>query len=250
MSRDDLNPAQLAELDALDRILAREPVDEEHLELAALVDSVRSGAPAIDPSFRERLDAQIEARLARRRRIGFPRRDLRTVALAGGGLVAAAVAFTIVISGGLLDGARKDIVHAPPSHARSFGSNAKAPVAASGASTAHEPSVAATHAAPAGRLVHRSSQLVLAAPLGSLQHVADQVVAQTERRNGVVASSAVELHGPSSTANFSLRVPVGQLASLIGSLSSLASVRSLEQSSSDLTVGYDRETAQLAARRC
>src|ERR1700676_4678906 len=67
VSRDELNASQLAELAALDRILAREPVGEEHLELAALVDSVRAGAPRMDPAFHARLDGEIAQRLARRR---------------------------------------------------------------------------------------------------------------------------------------------------------------------------------------
>ena len=57
MSRDELNASELAELAALDRILAREPVGEEHLELAALVDSVRAGAPQMDRDVAARLDA-------------------------------------------------------------------------------------------------------------------------------------------------------------------------------------------------
>ena len=37
MPRNELSPAAQAELEALDAILARAPVGEEHLELAALV---------------------------------------------------------------------------------------------------------------------------------------------------------------------------------------------------------------------
>jgi hypothetical protein len=61
VSRDELNARELEELAALDLILAREPVGEEHLELAALVDSVRAGAPTMAPAFAERLDAQLTA---------------------------------------------------------------------------------------------------------------------------------------------------------------------------------------------
>src|ERR1700688_3408272 len=90
VSRDELNASQLAELAALDRILAREPVDEEHLELAALVDSVRAGAPRMDPDFAARLDAQIAKRAARKRRLPLARPSLRRLTFAGGGVVAAA----------------------------------------------------------------------------------------------------------------------------------------------------------------
>src|ERR1700680_270904 len=113
VSRDDLNASELAELAALDRILAREPVDEEHLELAALVDSVRAGAPRMDREFAVRLDAQIAQRLARGRRVPPARQNIRRVAFASGGVVAAAVALTIVISAGLLNGGSTNV--RPPS---------------------------------------------------------------------------------------------------------------------------------------
>ena len=59
MSRDEMTASARAQLDALDRILAHEHVGEEHLELAALVDSVRAGAPRMEPAFRERLDGEV-----------------------------------------------------------------------------------------------------------------------------------------------------------------------------------------------
>ena len=108
VSRDELNARQLAELAALDGILARlspdmggEPLDEEHLELAALVDSVRAGAPRMEPEFERRLEAQI----ARGRgHAAFPRARGRRLALAGGTVLAGALALTIVISAGVLGG--------------------------------------------------------------------------------------------------------------------------------------------------
>src|SRR5450755_3315796 len=116
VSRDELNASQLAELAALDRILAREPVDEEHLELAALVDSVRAGAPRMGSAFAAQLDAQIASTLERSdaRRLRFPRPGLRRLAAASGGLAAAAVAFTIVISSGLLNGASNPPTRSTP----------------------------------------------------------------------------------------------------------------------------------------
>jgi len=85
VSRDELNAQQLAELAALDRILAREPVGEEHLELAALVDSVRAGAPQMDRDFAARLDATIAQRVAARAlaACGLPRPGLRRLAVRG-----------------------------------------------------------------------------------------------------------------------------------------------------------------------
>src|SRR5450755_1792816 len=116
VSRDELNASQLAELAALDRILAREPVDEEHLELAALVDSVRASAPRMGSDFAAHLDSQITSALDRSgaRRLRVPRLGLRRLAFASGGVVAAAVALTIVISGGLLDGASNPPTRSTP----------------------------------------------------------------------------------------------------------------------------------------
>ena len=268
MSRDELNTQQLAELDALDRILAREPVGEEHLELAALVDSVRAGAPRMEADFAARLDATIAERVAGSRapRIRLPRPSVRRLAFAGGSLVAAAVALTIVISGGLLNGGSGGVSNLRPpttfvpklatpnavAHARgiapsgptaSFGATASpAPAGVSGSSN----SAAAVAPNARGRLVQRDSTLTLATSPATMQGVANQLVAATEQQGGVVESSNVEIQGSASYANFSLAVPSGRLGSLIARLSGLASVRGLTQSTHDITDGYNQETARLA----
>ena len=288
MSRDELNAAEREELDALDRILAREPVDERHLELAALVESVRAGAPRMDPSFAERLDATLAARGERRARLAgrLSARSLPRFALAGGGLVAAAVAFTIVISSGVLNGRAPTTSNTPArglSHVQAAkpgltpkttvtrggnsvgapgaGANAggTASVGAGGAaSTGPVTAVPGTglpsRAAPttnysaraSGRLVHRDSTLTLATSPATMQGVADQVVAATEHAGGVVANSNVNIQGVASAASFSLRVPSGRLGPLISTLSALASVRALHQDTQDITGGYNQEQVRLA----
>ena len=289
MSRDELNASQLAELAALDRILAREPVDEEHLELAALVDSVRGGARHMDPAYAARLDEQIELRLTRAadRRRRFARPSRWQLSLAGGGMVAAAVALTIVISGGLLNGVfgggtqpsrttpslSGAATHAPGIKAVApaaragvsasvapLGSSAvtQAPSNATGATSATTfAGAAGTSGSAAGpanaqargpRLVQRGSSLTLASPPAAMQGVANQIVAATERQGGVVENSNVEIQGPASYASFALQVPSGRLGRLIGALSALASVRALTQNTHDITDGYNKETALLADR--
>ena len=251
MSRDELSGTELAELAALDRILAREPVGEEHLELAALVDSVRAGAPRMDPAFHARLDGEIAQRLARRRW----RRPARAggwhrLALAGGGLVAAAVAFTVVISSGVLSGGPGRATTALHRLTPAIHSKTATGLAAPG--PANAPAASTFGAAPsgaAGRLVHRSSELTLATPAASMARVANAVVVQTEQRGGVVASSNVYQQGPASNASFSLRVPSGRLGGLIAALSALASVRSLTQDTNDITNTYVDAVALLATRR-
>jgi len=276
VSRDDLSPGARAQLDALDRVLAHEPVGEEHLELAALVDSVRADAPRMEPEFAARLDAAVAQRLLHGPRLRRPGRGrglglrARTLALAGGGLVAAAAALAIVISSGLLQGGRTPAPPAPfgaQTHRKAptvalpavgLGHPA-APTAQNGAAIDHGPSAStgttATNGVPApaspggARLVHRSSELELATPAASMQHVANGVVAQTERAGGVVASSYVNVQGRASRAAFSLRVPSARLSDLIVGLSGLASVRALTQDTNDVTSGYDRVLALLSRRR-
>jgi Domain of unknown function (DUF4349) len=265
VSRDECNGAELAELAALDSILAREPVGEEHLELAALVDSVRANAPKIDAGF--------EARLAERF-AGAPRRarwrvSAGRLAFAGGGGVAAAVALTIVLSGGVRhdlfgggaparvqDGIGRGsvpaqrILQTPGSSAHANSAPGPAASEHAGAKVlAPGPSAAA----PAGgfgasRLVSKGSDLTLAAPPARIQGVADRVVAATEQEGGVVEHSDVSIHGSFSYATFSLSVPSGHLGPLLTTLSSLASVRSLNQSTQDITSSYEREQALLARR--
>jgi Domain of unknown function (DUF4349) len=228
---------ELSELAALDRILAREPVAEEYLELAALVDSVRAGVPRMDPAFQARLDAELAGRRPSRRR-------WHALTLAGGGAVAAAVAATIVISSGLLNGAS--------GNAPRVGS----PAAVTQLVPRHTSAVtlAPTHgAAPrnfdaktTSRLVHKDASLTLASTPATMQRVANEVVTATEHAGGVVENSSVEIQGASSRASFSLQVPGGRLDGLIATLSSLANVRSLVQNTQDITGGYDAEQARLA----
>jgi hypothetical protein len=262
VSRDELNARELDELAALDRILAREPVGEEHLELAALVDSVRAGAPTITPDFAERLDARLEAlRQPRRlRRLRDARTRVRRLAFAGGGLVAAAVAFTIVISSGVFGGGSSQ--NAPRALHNFSGAAVATPAAPGGAASATpRAAVGASASAPAtllgpqalpvggaGRLVERRSTLTLATTPATLQAVANQIVTATEQEGGVVANSSVAVQGSASYANFELQVPSGHLAPLISTLSGLAGVRGLNQTTRDITDGYDKERALLADR--
>jgi hypothetical protein len=277
VSRDELNAGAVAELEALDRILAREPVAEEHLELAALVDSVRGNAPQMTPEFSAALEARLQGR-GRRRGAGQRSRwsGVGRLALAGGGgLVAAAVALTILLSGGVRDSlfgggattkqdfAKRSASHAPVStHLPKqspgpitalpaiHGSATSGVVGAGGVASGPAAGVAPRTlvAGHSGRLVTRGSSLTLASPPAHMQSVADQIVAATEQQGGVVEHSSVNVQGPGSYASFSLQVPSGRLGHLIATLSSLASVRSLSQSTQDITSPYQRENALLARR--
>jgi len=266
VSRNELSAAEREELDALERIIAREPVGERHLELAALVDSVRAGAPRMDPAFAARLDAEVAERTARRRQRSVTPRlarrpGLRRIALASGGLVAAAVAFTIVISSGVLNGGSHTpsvesglsgtplIVPRTPSATAAPATSKRsptiaAPTAGAGAGASNFAASPALHGA--ARLVHKDSTLTLATSPATMQGVANRIVAATERTGGVVASSNVAIAGAASHASFTLAVPSGHLDHLIATLSALASVRALNQSTNDITDSYNQEQARLA----
>jgi len=268
VSRNELSAAEREELDALERIIAREPVGERHLELAALVDSVRAGAPRMDPAFAARLDAEVAERTARRRQRSVTPRlarrpGLRRIALASGGLVAAAVAFTIVISSGVLNGSRHtpsvesglsgtplivprtpSATTTPATSRRSGSPTIAAPTAGAGAGASNFAASPALHGA--ARLVHKDSTLTLATSPATMQGVANRIVAATERTGGVVASSNVAIAGAASHASFTLAVPSGHLDHLIATLSALASVRALNQSTNDITDSYNQEQARLA----
>jgi hypothetical protein len=88
--------------------------------------------------------------------------------------------------------------------------------------------------------------LVLASPVAALQRIANDVIAQTERAGGVVARSYVDVAGTASEASFTLRVPATRMHTLIASLSTLASVRSLTQATVDITGSYRSTLATVA----
>jgi hypothetical protein len=286
MSRDELTLQAAAELAALDAIIDGEQVGEEHLELAALVDSVRAQAPAYTAASAQRVEARLAAaRTPRPRRIAAARPRL---ALAGGTLFAAILALAVVLGSGVLGSGRSAPSPLVPRGAPTLHSLARTPAGASiGAGGGGQTSIGATGATgvtaagggqaavggsvgpqslpvagaspkaaktlpntnPGGRLVARNATLTLATPPGQMQTVASEIVSSTVRLGGIVESSSVNVHGMSSYASFSLSVPSGRLQALIGTLSSLAAVRALDQGTSDITDTYDAAAATLAEEK-
>jgi hypothetical protein len=275
MHRNELTAAAAAELAALDAILAGEPVAEEHLELAALVDSVRRTSPTVSEAGLARIDARIgrkasaartgggsTSRRARAGRGWSPGRP--RVAFAGGTVVAVVVALAVVLSSGVLGGSKTPAAPSVAPRADHVGGaaglgSARAPsFAASGATTSSgviAPPAKSTGPAaqrnvnPTNRLVARGASLTLASAPDQMQSVANEVVADTQQLGGIVEGSNVAVHGVSSYASFSLSVPSARLDRLLAALSSLANVRSLDQSTSDITDSYDQATTQLADER-
>jgi Domain of unknown function (DUF4349) len=266
MRRNELSPQASAELAVLDSILAREPVGEEHLELAALVDSVRADAPQMSDAFAARLEARVSSPRARRadspRRSGPPR-----FAMAGGSLFALLLVAVAVISSGVLNGTPQRVQVGVPLaghgvsggflNATATGNTAKTPSVAPGTVGAGAAAPLSPQASrqvrrdtnPKSRLVARSASLTLATPASEMQSVANQVISSTHQFGGIVEHSNVAVHGLSSYSTFTLSVPAARLPQLVGALSSLAGVRSLTQGTSDITDSYNKAQAKLADQR-
>jgi hypothetical protein len=258
MRRSELSPEARAELQALDAILAREPVGEEQLELAALVDSVRGDAPTLSEAAAARLESRVFAGRglagSARRRPGRPQ-----LALAGGSLLALVVAAVVVLSSGVLSTKSPGVSTRSPALAPQSAQTSRptTPTASAGAvlpavpGAARSGATAATPLAvePTGRLVSQAASLTLATPARSLQGVADAIAASTERSGGIVESSNVTLRGDASHASFTLSVPSAVLSRLIASLSRLGVLRSLTRTTTDITERYDQAQAGLAAEQ-
>ena len=237
MRHSELSAQAIAELAALDRIIDREPVGEEHLELAALVDSVRAQAPRMTADFSNRLDQRLLSRSRRARTPKLRRAPAARLAFAGGSIAAVAVAVVVVFGGG--SNAPAPVA---PSHSASpqrnqvtatavgglaaNGAGGSVPLTASTAPTAAAPSVnAVVPQASTPRLVARDAAITLSSAPAQMQSVADEVVSATQHLGGVVENSNVDIHGAASSASFSLSVPASRLPALISTLSSLAGVR-------------------------
>jgi Domain of unknown function (DUF4349) len=262
-----LDPAVLAELQALDAALAGEPGADA--ELSALVRDVRAVAPAPDPAFRAALDERVRTgfpRPPRRRDAWRARLGVRRALIPAGALAAALLALVVVLgvtSGGdedrLGDGggsvseiapqARQEApagVAAPDVAADDAGAGAAAP--STGAPSTAAPALPAAPASPVRR-VERSTRLELGARADRFELVTDRVVRTTQRHGGHVAGSQIGRAGSQGTASFVLRVPTAELDATVADLSRLAHVRSIEQATQDLTGAYDGTTARLRDAR-
>jgi hypothetical protein len=238
-----LDPAVAAELEALEAALAGDPAAEP--ELATLVRDVRADAPAMDLSFRARLDERVEHEFAKPpRRSRFAVRPLIPALGVAGCVVAAIVAIALTSGGGANDNASR--AAAPLATTQGESSDAAKSSSGSGSSSALAPPSAA--AAPARqRRVERSTRLELTTT--DVQKASDGVVRATQAAGGFVQSSQVATGDGRSTASFVLRVPTSRLDDALARLSKLGHVKSLQQSADDITGTYDSASARLAEAR-
>jgi Domain of unknown function (DUF4349) len=251
-----LDPAVSAELQALEAALAGDPGAEP--ELAALVRDVRAEAPAMDLSFRARLDERVEHEFAKApRRQRFALRPLIPALGVAGCVVAAIVAVTLTAGGGSNDHASttsgggtavatQSGPVAPEASDSAKSSSGSSAGSGSGSGTALAPPLAA--AGPARqRRVERSTRLELTTT--DVQKATDGVVRATQAAGGFVQSSQVSTGDGRSTASFVVRVPTSKLDDALARLSKLGHVKSLQQSADDITGAYDGASGRLTEAR-
>ena len=274
-----IDPEVAASLDAIDAVLAGEPVDARHAELAEIALLLSCDRPVAAPEFAASMDEQVERRFApapgpealpaarrQRKRSGFWQ---------AGGALAAAVALIVVIvvvagghSGSSMSSGSYSSLAAPATGASgAAGANTRSAASPSGASGASKaapaeiPPTASTSAssvAPAlappttGRKVVQSAQLSLSAAPNRVDDVAQQVYDTVGALNGIVESSTVtQTGGPGGYAQFQLSVPSASLGLAMTRLSSLnyAQVVSRTDSSQDITDTYNAAQRALADAR-
>jgi hypothetical protein len=242
-----LDPAVAAELEALEAALAGDPAAEP--ELAALVRDVRAEAPAMEPSFRARLDQRVERDFARARpRRRFALRPLIPALGVAGCVLAAIVAIALTSGGGANDSAGSSVGGAGVVGAAPAPSESSDAAKSSGGGSSSSALAAPPAAAPARqRRVERSTRLELSTT--DVQKATDGVVRATQAAGGFVQSSQVATGNGRSTASFVLRVPTSRLDDALARLSKLGHVKSLQQSADDITGAYDGASGRLAEAR-
>ena len=97
------------------------------------------------------------------------------------------------------------------------------------------------------RLVDSTARLTLGTDASDVQSVADQVVAVTDRYQGIVIDSQVTSDQAGARAAFTLEIPAKQLDAALADLSGLADVISRTQSGHDITARAVRARKRLAA---
>ena len=272
-----IDPDVAASLDAIDAVLAGEPVDAEYAELAEIALLLASDRPAVPAAFADSLDHRVAARFApdaapvtrppRRRRVSKGFWEASGAMVAGLALI---VVLVIALGGNngssnASSSAATPAVAYPSSSAASGAASsgtqksaATAAPAANSASQGSSASQSASSSAPTlqppttGRKVVQSAQLQLGAPANRIDEVAQQVYDVIGGLGGIVQSSTVTQTGRTDGyANFLLSVPSGSLGQAMSRLSSLnyATVLSRTDASQDITDQYGAARRALADAR-
>ena len=262
LDHEPIDPEVAASLDAIDAVLAGDPVDAQYAELAEIALLLTAERPEVPPSFAQSMDARVARRFAivpserpRRRRLsaGFWE--------ASGALVAsvALIVGLVVLVGGHhgasnTSSSSSTYLDAAPSSSSAgsaASSAAKAPAAQSSAA-AGTPAPPTVQPPTGGRKVVLSAQLNLAAAPNRIDSVAQQVYDVIGAVGGIVQNSTVtQTGGPGGYAQFQLGVPSGSLGQTMSRLSSLnyATVLSRTDASQDITDQYGAAQRRLADAR-
>jgi len=277
--RDHLNPEELRELDALDRVLAGEPVDADLRELEDLVRDIRANAPQMTPAFAAALEQEVSEGFPMRAQSSSPRPRWRWMLVpAAGTLAALAIALVAVI-----DPNDEGAVNTPAMSARTepgaaledlpptaadpatpgdaavqprSGSGSPAERAAAPSPDASKTSSArprpggAPAATTAARKVERNAVLVLETSDDKVESTADAVIRTVDRFGGIVQSSSSSSgDGSDGEATFDLRIPTGTLDKALAALSKLAHVAERSQNLQDITGSFTSAQDRLADAR-
>ncbi|MBV9001396.1 MAG: DUF4349 domain-containing protein [Solirubrobacterales bacterium] len=270
-----IDPEIAASLDAIDAVLAGEPVDARYADLAEIALLLSSERPEIPTAFTQSMDQRVARRFApapakvsRRRR--WPSAGFWE---ATGALTAAvALLAAIVVVAGRGHGASSASTSSAAATAASTsasrppaGRSASTPRSSASSGAASQPALvppAGQSSSPSGspplqpptsgRKVVQGAQLSLAAPPNRIEDVAQQVYDVIGGLNGIVENSTVtQTGGPDGYAEFQLSVPNASLGQAMSRLSSLnyAAVLSRTDQSQDITDAYGAAQRRLADAR-
>jgi Domain of unknown function (DUF4349) len=246
----------------LDAALAGEPAADPDLTL--LVADVRAARPQADPQFLASLDARVHAGFPKERQTPKQRTTppwharLRAPGVMAATLVAGLIVVGIATSnGGGGDDGSSSSGSAPVAMSAEGDSSASTSSSSSSregsaAGTSASDSAASTGSAPPAapssgtttRKVERAAELTLTPAPDEVQKTADGVIRETQANGGYVQESSIRTRDDGGSASFTLRIPSAKLDATLGSLSKLAHVGALNQSSNDITA----QTASAADR--
>ncbi|MGB3099548.1 MAG: DUF4349 domain-containing protein [Solirubrobacterales bacterium] len=257
-----LDPEIERQLGAVDRALAGEPVDPDLADLATLTADLRAERAAPPEQWSQEMDAKAGAgfgssRLRSLRRLlpEQPRRMLLPVGAVATLLVVVGAGISSLRDGGI-DQKLEPIPAVEGQLDSSSGSSAGGLFDRQGGAAASEDAVApplpgADRTAPgkSKRQQDRSAFLALKTTTNEVREVSDEAIQITESVGGVVLSSNLSEQGKRAQANLELSIPTRELDATLDRLTDLATVKSLNEASVDITRPFVSAEDQLRDAR-
>lgn len=259
---ESLDPEIERQLGAVDRALAGEPVDPDLADLATLTADLRAERAAPPEQWSQEMDAKAGAgfgssRLRSLRRLlpEQPRRMLLPVGAVATLLVVIGAGISSLRDGGI-DQKLEPIPAVEGQLDSSSGSSAEGLFDRQGGAAASEDAVApplpgADRTAPgkSKRQQDRSAFLALKTTTNEVREVSDEAIQITESVGGVVLSSNLSEQGKRAQANLELSIPTRELDATLDRLTDLATVKSLNEASVDITRPFVSAEDQLRDAR-